>query len=147
MNEMCSLGCLDHVSPLSLCLSSPPGPPLNSGQPKGVFGEPFDAKGKLTCPICLKEFKSLPALNGHMRSHGGMRASPSLKQVSRRRPPRFPGHVLLALLCQYQTRRTEGHKTRGQVSKPLFPGLVDESQKQMLEILLGIPVYLPEKTG
>nr|XP_003473909.2 transcriptional-regulating factor 1 [Cavia porcellus] len=57
-----------------------PASPESSGQPKGVFGEPFDAKGKLTCPICLKEFKSLPALNGHMRSHGGMRASPSLKQ-------------------------------------------------------------------
>ncbi|KAM4834589.1 transcriptional-regulating factor 1 isoform 2-T3 [Thomomys bottae] len=57
-----------------------PGSPEPSGQPKGVFGEPFDAKNKMTCSICLKEFKSLPALNGHMRSHGGMRASPSLKQ-------------------------------------------------------------------
>ncbi|XP_068414799.1 transcriptional-regulating factor 1 isoform X7 [Eschrichtius robustus] len=57
-----------------------PGSPDSSGQPKGVFGEQFDAKNKLTCSICLKEFKSLPALNGHMRSHGGMRASPSLKQ-------------------------------------------------------------------
>ncbi|XP_029799282.1 transcriptional-regulating factor 1 isoform X6 [Suricata suricatta] len=57
-----------------------PGSPESSGQPKAVFGEQFDAKNKLTCSICLKEFKSLPALNGHMRSHGGMRASPSLKQ-------------------------------------------------------------------
>ncbi|XP_058518958.1 transcriptional-regulating factor 1 isoform X5 [Ochotona princeps] len=57
-----------------------PGSPEPSGQAKGVFGEQFDAKNKL-CPICLKEFKSLPALNGHMRSHGGMRASPSLKQL------------------------------------------------------------------
>ncbi|XP_004739962.1 transcriptional-regulating factor 1 isoform X10 [Mustela putorius furo] len=57
-----------------------PGSPESSGQSKGVFGEQFDAKNKLTCSICLKEFKSLPALNGHMRSHGGMRASPSLKQ-------------------------------------------------------------------
>ncbi|EPY76664.1 hypothetical protein CB1_001402045 [Camelus ferus] len=48
---------------------------------QGVFGEQLDAKNKLTCSICLKEFKSLPALNGHMRSHGGMRASPSLKQL------------------------------------------------------------------
>lgn len=72
---------------------------VNSGQAKGVFGEQFDAKNKL-CPICLKEFKSLPALNGHMRSHGGMRASPSLKQVSRRPSPVLPaGRVLLALLC------------------------------------------------
>ncbi|KAM5286242.1 transcriptional-regulating factor 1 isoform 13-T20 [Hipposideros larvatus] len=58
-----------------------PGSPESSGQAKGVFGEQFDAKNKLTCSICLKEFKSLPALNGHMRSHGGMRASPSLKQA------------------------------------------------------------------
>ncbi|XP_077017929.1 transcriptional-regulating factor 1 isoform X3 [Tamandua tetradactyla] len=58
-----------------------PGSPDSSGQSKGVFGEQFDAKNKLTCSICLKEFKSLPALNGHMRSHGGMRASPSLKQL------------------------------------------------------------------
>ncbi|XP_054990589.1 transcriptional-regulating factor 1 isoform X5 [Sorex araneus] len=57
-----------------------PGSPDSSGQPKGVLGEQCDAKNKLTCSICLKEFKSLPALNGHMRSHGGVRASPSLKQ-------------------------------------------------------------------
>ncbi|XP_057554385.1 transcriptional-regulating factor 1 isoform X7 [Hippopotamus amphibius kiboko] len=65
-----------------------PGSPESSGQPKGVFGEQFDAKNKLTCSICLKEFKSLPALNGHMRSHGGMRASPSLKQeIPKKHPP------------------------------------------------------------
>lgn len=65
-----------------------PGSPESSGQTKGVFGEQFDAKNKLTCSICLKEFKSLPALNGHMRSHGGMRASPSLKQeIPRKHPP------------------------------------------------------------
>ncbi|XP_066215518.1 transcriptional-regulating factor 1 isoform X9 [Saccopteryx leptura] len=65
-----------------------PGSPESSGQPKGLFGEQTDAKTKLTCSICLKEFKSLPALNGHMRSHGGMRASPSLKQeIPRKHQP------------------------------------------------------------
>ncbi|XP_045049101.2 transcriptional-regulating factor 1 isoform X5 [Desmodus rotundus] len=65
-----------------------PGSPESSGQPKGVFAEQTDAKNKLTCSICLKEFKSLPALNGHMRSHGGMRASPSLKQeIARKHQP------------------------------------------------------------
>ncbi|XP_058410369.1 transcriptional-regulating factor 1 isoform X5 [Diceros bicornis minor] len=65
-----------------------PGSPESSGPLKGVFGEQFDAKNKLTCSICLKEFKSLPALNGHMRSHGGMRASPSLKQeIPRKHQP------------------------------------------------------------
>ncbi|XP_066537607.1 transcriptional-regulating factor 1 [Hoplias malabaricus] len=28
---------------------------------------------KLKCIVCQREFKSLPALNGHMRSHGGFR--------------------------------------------------------------------------
>lgn len=41
------------------------------------------AKTKLKCIICHREFKSLPALNGHMRSHGGFRTHPStLKTVS-----------------------------------------------------------------
>ncbi|XP_076413820.1 transcriptional-regulating factor 1 isoform X9 [Peromyscus maniculatus bairdii] len=61
--------------------TQPGSPESSSGPTKGAFGEQFDAKNKLTCSICLKEFKSLPALNGHMRSHGGMRASPSLKQL------------------------------------------------------------------
>ncbi|XP_017826588.2 transcriptional-regulating factor 1 isoform X9 [Callithrix jacchus] len=65
--------------------------PESSGQPKGVFGEQFDAKNKLTCSICLKEFKNLPALNGHMRSHGGMRASPNLKQeIPKKQQPSLP---------------------------------------------------------
>lgn len=53
----------------------------NSGQNRETFPERADAKNKLMCSICLKEFKSLPALNGHMRSHGGVRASPNFKQV------------------------------------------------------------------
>ncbi|XP_032959328.1 transcriptional-regulating factor 1 isoform X5 [Rhinolophus ferrumequinum] len=71
-----------------------PGSPESSGQAKGVFGEQFDAKNKLTCSICLKEFKSLPALNGHMRSHGGMRASPSLKQEEGEKAPPPPPQPL-----------------------------------------------------
>ncbi|KAM9465705.1 transcriptional-regulating factor 1 isoform 1-T2 [Clarias gariepinus] len=35
------------------------------------------AKTKLKCILCHREFKSLPALNGHMRSHGGFRTCPS----------------------------------------------------------------------
>lgn len=54
----------------------------NSGQNRETLPERADAKNKLMCSICLKEFKSLPALNGHMRSHGGVRASPNFKQVA-----------------------------------------------------------------
>ncbi|XP_072545391.1 transcriptional-regulating factor 1 [Salminus brasiliensis] len=32
---------------------------------------------KLKCIVCHREFKSLPALNGHMRSHGGFRTHPT----------------------------------------------------------------------
>ncbi|KAH0518574.1 Transcriptional-regulating factor 1 [Microtus ochrogaster] len=73
---------VNRLMPGTICASS--------GQTKGAFGEQFDAKNKLTCSICLKEFKSLPALNGHMRSHGGMRASPSLKQEEGEKAPPPP---------------------------------------------------------
>ncbi|XP_050988967.1 transcriptional-regulating factor 1 isoform X2 [Labeo rohita] len=32
---------------------------------------------KMRCTVCHREFKSLPALNGHMRSHGGLRTQPT----------------------------------------------------------------------
>ncbi|XP_041109132.1 transcriptional-regulating factor 1-like isoform X2 [Polyodon spathula] len=44
------------------------------------FPERVEVKNRLVCSMCQKEFKSLPALNGHMRSHGGTRTAPSLKQ-------------------------------------------------------------------
>ncbi|XP_051639077.1 transcriptional-regulating factor 1 isoform X4 [Manacus candei] len=60
--------------------------PEQSGQNRETLPERADAKNKLMCSICLKEFKSLPALNGHMRSHGGVRASPSFKQETNKKP-------------------------------------------------------------
>ncbi|XP_075352453.1 transcriptional-regulating factor 1 isoform X3 [Mycteria americana] len=60
--------------------------PEQSGQNRETLPERADAKTKLMCSICLKEFKSLPALNGHMRSHGGVRASPNFKQEISKKP-------------------------------------------------------------
>ncbi|XP_014742891.1 PREDICTED: transcriptional-regulating factor 1 isoform X4 [Sturnus vulgaris] len=60
--------------------------PEQSGQNRETLPERADAKNKLLCSICLKEFKSLPALNGHMRSHGGVRASPNFKQETSKKP-------------------------------------------------------------
>ncbi|XP_041269569.1 transcriptional-regulating factor 1 isoform X3 [Onychostruthus taczanowskii] len=65
--------------------------PEQSGQNRETLPERADAKNKLMCSICLKEFKSLPALNGHMRSHGGVRASPNFKQETSKKP--HPGAV------------------------------------------------------
>ncbi|KAM3851742.1 transcriptional-regulating factor 1 isoform 4-T7 [Vipera latastei] len=48
---------------------------------KETYIERPESKSKLTCTVCFKEFKSLPALNGHMRSHGGIRASPIFRQA------------------------------------------------------------------
>ncbi|XP_038617056.1 transcriptional-regulating factor 1 isoform X2 [Tachyglossus aculeatus] len=64
--------------------------PEPSRQSKGMFLERPDAKNRLTCSICFKEFKSLPALNGHMRSHGGMRASPGFRQEEGEKAPPQP---------------------------------------------------------
>ncbi|KAM7118832.1 transcriptional-regulating factor 1 isoform 3-T7 [Ciconia maguari] len=60
--------------------------PEQSGQNRETLPERADVKTKLMCSICLKEFKSLPALNGHMRSHGGVRASPNFKQEISKKP-------------------------------------------------------------
>ncbi|XP_073484538.1 transcriptional-regulating factor 1 isoform X1 [Aquarana catesbeiana] len=38
------------------------------------------SKTPLPCSVCFKEFRSLPALNGHLRSHGGVRTNTALKQ-------------------------------------------------------------------
>ncbi|KAM8947211.1 transcriptional-regulating factor 1 isoform 2-T2 [Pelodytes ibericus] len=45
-----------------------------------LYPERPDPKSRLPCPLCFKEFRSLPALNGHLRSHGGVRSSAILKQ-------------------------------------------------------------------
>ncbi|XP_058275976.1 transcriptional-regulating factor 1 isoform X3 [Hirundo rustica] len=60
--------------------------PEQSGQNRETLPDRADAKNKLMCSICLKEFKSLPALNGHMRSHGGVRSSPNFKQETSKKP-------------------------------------------------------------
>ncbi|XP_065607933.1 transcriptional-regulating factor 1 isoform X2 [Cyrtonyx montezumae] len=64
--------------------------PEQSGLNRETLPERGDGKSKLTCSVCLKEFKSLPALNGHMRSHGGVRTSPNFKQDEGEKPPQQP---------------------------------------------------------
>ncbi|KAM6459637.1 transcriptional-regulating factor 1 isoform 6-T12 [Liasis olivaceus] len=56
-------------------------PEQSSACDKEAYIEKSESKSKLTCSVCFKEFKSLPALNGHMRSHGGIRASPIFRQA------------------------------------------------------------------
>ncbi|XP_051868374.1 transcriptional-regulating factor 1-like isoform X2 [Pristis pectinata] len=64
----------------------------HSGQSRVPFQERIDVKSRLICTICHKEFKSLPALNGHMRSHGGQRTSP--KQDEGEKQPKEVDHLM-----------------------------------------------------
>lgn len=58
----------------------------HGGQSRVPFQEKIEVKSKLICTICFKEFKSLPALNGHMRSHGGQKTSPKQEVVRKCQP-------------------------------------------------------------
>ncbi|XP_054838404.1 transcriptional-regulating factor 1 [Eublepharis macularius] len=62
----------------------------NTGHSQEIYTERSETKSKLMCTVCLKEFKSLPALNGHMRSHGGVRTSPVFKQEEGENPSEQP---------------------------------------------------------
>ncbi|XP_044043456.1 mitotic deacetylase-associated SANT domain protein-like [Siniperca chuatsi] len=42
---------------------------------------------RLLCTVCNRDFRSLPALNGHMRSHSGSRSAAWLKKGERSSPP------------------------------------------------------------
>ncbi|XP_016089390.1 transcriptional-regulating factor 1 isoform X1 [Sinocyclocheilus grahami] len=75
---------------------------------------------KMRCTVCHREFKSLPALNGHMRSHGGLRTHPTpLKMAAQSNPILLPVSVpvkdyqtptklMLSLLCQQKDEEQSG---------------------------------------
>ncbi|XP_031435576.1 transcriptional-regulating factor 1 isoform X2 [Clupea harengus] len=48
---------------------------------------------KLKCLVCQREFKSLPALNGHMRSHGGFKTQPATRMAMKEEPQELPPEV------------------------------------------------------
>ncbi|XP_078085846.1 transcriptional-regulating factor 1-like [Mustelus asterias] len=81
------------LSQISLTDIKPSEPSVElSGQSRLPFQERADVKNRLMCTMCHKEFKSLPALNGHMRSHGGQRTSP--KQDEGEKQPKEVDHLM-----------------------------------------------------
>ncbi|XP_044143524.1 transcriptional-regulating factor 1 [Bufo gargarizans] len=57
--------------------SPSPGWPQHVSDGKvGTVSPDNSRKAGSQCSVCFKEFKSLPALNGHLRSHGGVRTVP-----------------------------------------------------------------------
>lgn len=54
-----------------------------SGMPQivNIYFCVSESRCRLMCMVCNRDFKSLPALNGHMRSHSGFRSPTRLKKV------------------------------------------------------------------
>ncbi|XP_013879773.1 uncharacterized protein LOC106529016 [Austrofundulus limnaeus] len=64
---------------------------------------------RLLCTVCNRDFKSLPALNGHMRSHSGFRSPTLLKKESS--PPTLnPVSMVIPVSIPVQTRGTSEQK-------------------------------------
>ncbi|KAL2098841.1 hypothetical protein ACEWY4_005321 [Coilia grayii] len=64
--------------------------------PRAEMAQRKPSGSKLKCSVCQREFKSLPALNGHMRSHGGFKTQPPTTRI-KEEPQEFPPEVASAV--------------------------------------------------
>ncbi|XP_061571954.1 mucin-2-like [Cololabis saira] len=67
---------------------------------------------RLLCMVCKRDFKSLPALNGHMRSHSGFRSPTLMKKDSP--PPQHPVSMVMPVSVPVRTRGVSTAGRRGQ---------------------------------
>ncbi|XP_043916267.1 transcriptional-regulating factor 1 [Protopterus annectens] len=58
----------------------------------------LDVKTRLLCSICSKEFRSLPALNGHKRSHCGVRTSPFRQEQGEKQQPKEVDNLMPVIM-------------------------------------------------
>ncbi|XP_037829805.1 uncharacterized protein LOC108246840 isoform X2 [Kryptolebias marmoratus] len=65
--------------------------------------KPLNARCRLMCTVCNRDFKSLPALNGHMRSHSGFR-SPTLLKKDTSPTASSPVSMVMPVSVPVQTR-------------------------------------------
>ncbi|XP_038123622.1 transcriptional-regulating factor 1-like isoform X2 [Cyprinodon tularosa] len=79
----------------------------------------LDSRCRLLCTVCNRDFKSLPALNGHMRSHSGFRSPTRIKKDTSP-PTQSPMSLVMPVSVPVQTR---GQK-KGCVSTPASGGAV-----------------------
>uniref|UniRef100_A0A8D3E3I2 Transcriptional-regulating factor 1-like n=1 Tax=Scophthalmus maximus TaxID=52904 RepID=A0A8D3E3I2_SCOMX len=84
---------------------------------------------RLLCTVCHRDFRSLPALNGHMRSHGGgVRSATCLKKVLA--PPPVPTSVSMVMPVSVPVpprggaQRRGGQRRRGRHLPPATGGAV-----------------------
>ncbi|KAM9316844.1 transcriptional-regulating factor 1 [Gastrophryne carolinensis] len=69
-----------HHSPSATWPQLVPDAQTISPDSRRLYPDHPEPKTLLTCPMCFKEFKSLPAINGHLRTHSGVRTSTGQKQ-------------------------------------------------------------------
>ncbi|KAM4711401.1 uncharacterized protein FYW61_021829 [Anableps anableps] len=84
----------------------------------GVLG----SRCRLLCTVCNRDFKSLPALNGHMRSHSGFRSPTRLKKDTSP-PTQSPVSIVMPVSVPVQTRGMSGQK-KGSIPTPASGGAV-----------------------
>ncbi|XP_040887887.1 transcriptional-regulating factor 1-like [Toxotes jaculatrix] len=70
---------------------------------------------RLLCTVCMRDFRSLPALNGHMRSHSGFRAATWLKKGGdSSAPAQSSGSMVMPVSVPVQSRGTSKACRSGQ---------------------------------
>ncbi|KAJ7988681.1 hypothetical protein DPEC_G00311750 [Dallia pectoralis] len=77
---------LDHAR--SLC--SPPAQQMQGTLTEQTENDEMSNCSRLLCSMCQRVFRSLPALNGHLRSHGGLRGQTSRTHTQRMRQGAMP---------------------------------------------------------
>uniref|UniRef100_A0A4W5MU76 Transcriptional regulating factor 1 n=1 Tax=Hucho hucho TaxID=62062 RepID=A0A4W5MU76_9TELE len=87
LNHLNHLNQLNHLKPLY----SPPAQQTQMPLTEHLGDYETPNCSRLLCSVCQRVFKSLPALNGHMRSHGGLRGQTGKSQTYRTKEGVIPG--------------------------------------------------------
>ncbi|XP_016519189.1 transcriptional-regulating factor 1-like isoform X1 [Poecilia formosa] len=91
-------------------------------QPLRATGVLDSSRCRLLCTVCNRDFKSLPALNGHMRSHSGFRSPTRLKKDTSP-PTQSLVSIVMPVSVPVQTRGMSGQK-KGVMPTPASGGAV-----------------------
>ncbi|KAM4538493.1 uncharacterized protein V3H82_024137 isoform 1-T2 [Fundulus diaphanus] len=90
--------------------------------PRRAPGALDTSRCRLLCTVCNRDFKSLPALNGHMRSHSGFRSPTRLKKETSP-PTQSPVSFVMPVSMPVQSREKFGQK-KGVIPTPANGGAV-----------------------